>query len=485
MWGGKERWVAVAMLLMNFQAMLILAYTDVLILAYTDEAEADRYKQEGISMVPKGCPATCGNVNIYYPFGIGPNKDCYLGEWFHIICNKSSNGVEKPYLKVKDVGIREILGISFELETITIQEPISPFMCQSTTTGDNLSSIILNTNLSETPFSYPWGYNEFMLIGCGNAILTEHGKNFVGEQGGCTSLCSGKSTTKVLEQPCKGINCCQLSLEYFIYSWPIQSYQANFTKLDASGCNYAFIVAKNWSAIELDFPGNGQPEEVVVPVVWQWTIPHHNLPPSTPSDSCINGGTYWYNCRCPNPTKGNPFIANGCIYGVSASFGFLLLLSACFILYKVIMRRKMKKLREKFFKRNGGLLLQQQLLAKEGIIEKAKIFTANELDKATDHFNANRIVGQGGQGTVYKGMLIDEENRIMEILDREVSKQDKMKDVMAIVLLAQRCLNLNGKKRPTMKEVAMELDTIRASHPQLHSPRSGLKTLEVDSDFTV
>ncbi|XP_031124557.1 LOW QUALITY PROTEIN: wall-associated receptor kinase-like 1 [Ipomoea triloba] len=348
----------------------------------------------------------------------------------------------------------------------------------------------------------------------------------------------------------------------------------------------------------------------------------------------------------------------------------------------------MKKLREKFFKRNGGLLLQQQLLAKEGTIEKAKIFTADELDKVYDHFNANRIVGRGGQGTVYKGMLIDgqivavkksqavdenqlepfinevvilfqinhrnvvkllgccletevpilvyefipngtlfslihynnfgdeliplswdirlriasevasalaylhsatsipiyhrdiksinilldekfrakvsdfgtsrsisidqthlttivkgtfgyldpeyfqssqftdksdvysfgvvlaelsteqkpisfevkddedrslvtrfllyiEENRIMEILDKEVSKQGKMKDVMAIVLLAQRCLNLNGKKRPTMKEVAMELDTIRASHPQLHSPRLGLKTLEVDSNFTV
>ncbi|XP_019155924.1 PREDICTED: wall-associated receptor kinase-like 9 [Ipomoea nil] len=350
-----------------------------------------------------------------------------------------------------------------------------------------------------------------------------------------------------------------------------------------------------------------------------------------------------------------------------------MLVWGCFILRKAIKKRKMKKQREKFFKRNGGLLLQQQLLAKEGTIEKAKIFTTRELDKATDHFNGNRIVGRGGQGTVYKGMLIDgqivavkkslavdenqlepfinevvilsqinhrnvvkllgccletevpilvyefisngtlfslihnnfgdeliplswdirlriasevasalaylhsatsipiyhrdikstnilldekfrvkvsdfgtsrsisidqthlttivkgtfgyldpeyfqssqftdksdvysfgvvlaelltgqkpisfetnddedrslvtrfllsiEENRFLEILDREVSKQGKREDVMAIALLAQRCLNLNGKKRPTMKEVAAELDVIRASHPQLHSPR--------------
>ncbi|PHU25665.1 putative wall-associated receptor kinase-like 11 [Capsicum chinense] len=60
-----------------------------------------------------------------------------------------------------------------------------------------------------------------------------------------------------------------------------------------------------------------------------------------------------------------------------------------------------------FFKRNGGLLLQQQLSSNEGIINKAKLFTAKELEKATDHFNENHILGRGGQGTVYKGMLPD------------------------------------------------------------------------------
>ncbi|XP_057998157.1 wall-associated receptor kinase-like 2 [Hevea brasiliensis] len=36
-------------------------------------------------------------------------------------------------------------------------------------------------------------------------------------------------------------------------------------------------------------------------------------------------------------------------------------------------------------------------------------------------------------------------------------------EIIEVANLAKRCLNLNGKKRPTMKEVAMELEGIQAS----------------------
>ncbi|MBA0664396.1 hypothetical protein Goklo_004410, partial [Gossypium klotzschianum] len=40
-------------------------------------------------------------------------------------------------------------------------------------------------------------------------------------------------------------------------------------------------------------------------------------------------------------------------------------------------------------------------------VEKVKLFTSMEIEKATNYYNENRILGQGGQGTVYKGMLTD------------------------------------------------------------------------------
>ena len=39
----------------------------------------------------------------------------------------------------------------------------------------------------------------------------------------------------------------------------------------------------------------------------------------------------------------------------------------------------------------------------EVIVEKTiKLFNSKDLEKATDNFNVNRILGQGGQGTIYK-----------------------------------------------------------------------------------
>nr|GME04469.1 wall-associated receptor kinase-like 9 [Ipomoea batatas] len=81
---------------------------------------------------------------------------------------------------------------------------------------------------------------------------------------------------------------------------------------------------------------------------------------------------------------------------------------------------------------------------------------------------------------VTRFLLCMEENSLWEILDVEVSDQGKKEDVMAVAWLAQRCLNYNGKKRPTMKEVVAELDAIRASNPHL---ASAIEILENESGF--
>uniref|UniRef100_A0A2N9J4Q7 Protein kinase domain-containing protein n=1 Tax=Fagus sylvatica TaxID=28930 RepID=A0A2N9J4Q7_FAGSY len=82
------------------------------------------------------------------------------------------------------------------------------------------------------------------------------------------------------------------------------------------------------------------------------------------------------------------------------------------------------KLKEKFFEQNGGFLLQQQLSRHNGSVETTQIFTAEELKKATNNYHENRILGQGGQGTVYKGILPD--NRIVAIKKSKILDQSQV-----------------------------------------------------------
>jgi serine/threonine protein kinase len=72
-------------------------------------------------------------------------------------------------------------------------------------------------------------------------------------------------------------------------------------------------------------------------------------------------------------------------------------------------KREAERKRAELFRKNGGLLLQQKFSAntsqEEGL--SAKIFSAEELKTATDSYSEIRILGRGGHGTVYKGILSD------------------------------------------------------------------------------
>ncbi|XP_030936421.1 wall-associated receptor kinase-like 1 [Quercus lobata] len=105
-------------------------------------------------------------------------------------------------------------------------------------------------------------------------------------------------------------------------------------------------------------------------------------------------------------------------------------------LYFLIKKRKLVKLKEQFFQQNGGLILQQQLSNKEGSSETTKIYTAKELNKATKNYDASRIMGQEGYGTVYNGVLLD--HRIVEIKKfKTIDKNQIEQFINKIVILSQ------------------------------------------------
>ncbi|KNA13299.1 hypothetical protein SOVF_118000 [Spinacia oleracea] len=120
-----------------------------------------------------------------------------------------------------------------------------------------------------------------------------------------------------------------------------------------------------------------------------------------------------FKCSCPSGYFGDGLIRNGTactkivnnssstlkkiILGLGISLGSILLSLCCWGLYVLTRRRILANQKARHFERNGGLLLQQQMSYDESVVARMKIFTIDELDKATDHFNENRILGKGGQ----------------------------------------------------------------------------------------
>jgi len=146
-----------------------------------------------------------------------------------------------------------------------------------------------------------------------------------------------------------------------------------------------------------------------------------------------------YTCQCHPGTSGDASRKNGCrpkdkftlalrvVTGVSA--GVFLLGFTCFWLYLGHQKRKLIRAKQKFFEQNGGMLLQQQMRSYDRAGAAAtgfKIFSKEELDKATNGFAADRVLGRGGHGIVYKGVL--EDKRVVAIKKSKMMEEAETRE---------------------------------------------------------
>ncbi|KAM4078269.1 hypothetical protein ACB094_09G024300 [Castanea mollissima] len=402
------------------------------------------------------CNSSCGNLEIPYPFGIGP--DCYMDKLFEVVCNGTGSSA-KAFLTSIEKEVLQI-NISYPTPTVQVQMPIIySDGCRRSGSGAAL-------DISGSPFNFSFDDNTFISVGCNNfATITGLGPVVFG----CKSHCNKSQIVEGTR--CSGFNCCQSS--YF----PInqQEFHVEFRSIneskvrDEKACKYAFLVDQNWLESNKPDPSSVQYWETI-PVVLEWAISMRTNVSLNMFKSLKKRRDVWcsfsdeakdfssFTCECNNGYDGNPYLPRGCqecentegsfncnerksplklaIIVICPSLGLLFLLFIIWWLYKVIKKRNKIKLKQKFFKRNGGLLLQQQISSNENNVHKAKVFNSKELENATDRFNENRILGKGGQGTAFKGMLID--GRIVAIKKCNTVDEGNLEQfVNEIIILSQ------------------------------------------------
>ncbi|CAA2985838.1 wall-associated receptor kinase 2-like [Olea europaea subsp. europaea] len=257
--------------------------------------------------------------------------------------------------------------------------------------------------------------NKFTIVGCDDLALIAgtEGRNFTS---GCVSLCSEKED--LLDGYCSGIGCCQTSIPKGLqrFSVVLGSLDNHTEVWSFDPCGYAFL-----------------------------DVNECENNPCDPQGICTNtAGSY--NCSCPcgyfsdgrkdgrgGNTQSSRFPVTTMSLGLG--FGFLALMIGITWSYFSIQKRKIIKLREKFFQQNCGFLLKQQL-STEGSLESAKVFSAEELEKATNNYAEDRILGRGGYGTVYKGILSD--HRIVAIKKSRIMDQSQIElFINEVIILTQ------------------------------------------------
>ncbi|KAL6319221.1 hypothetical protein AAG906_013895 [Vitis piasezkii] len=381
-------------------------------------------------MVKPNCRYRCGNVTIPFPFGIGDS--CYLNVWYSVNCSVNmSSGAEKPFLNHTKLNLELLNG------------------------GSNTSQPSID--LDKSPFLFSRMDNIFMVLGCGHAHLMEHGKIWAG----CTSINCSDSFP---DQGCYGINCCQTTIpstkSYYLNNYNVSFNLLNNITRNQNTSTHALLVDSDW------FSGFTKPADVIAVGYAPLSLFIYY--------SRQVGGYIRYSCYCERWNyEGNPYLIDGCH-----------VIKECAHCLGTCDSRYNRTKKDYDYYCNTKNRMKALILV---AVEKTKIFTSKELEKATDNFNLDRILGQGGQGTVYKGIqkpicstrsqeekslathfiLSLQESRLFDILDAGVVKEGEKEEIMALAYLAYQCLNLSGRKRPTMKEITMELEHIRMSLPPL------------------
>ncbi|XP_037431148.1 putative wall-associated receptor kinase-like 16 [Triticum dicoccoides] len=420
-----------------------------------------------------GCPAKCGDIDIPFPFGIG--GQCAFHSGFALSCT-SINGTMKPLkwnIEVTKISVPE--GKAW-MNTRTIS-----WQCYDPVT-DTMNYRNGWTDFTNSPFWISEVNNKIFVIGC-NTLAYMMGSSYVI---GCSS--TYKNVT-LMNGTCSGAGCCQVDVPKGVRYYN-GHFNENYNTTETwhySRCSYMVLMEEaafnfRTSYVKSTVFYDTYNGTVSLVLNWRarpWTcdVAQKNMSSYacvSNHSACVNVTSTTdepgYRCKCSDGYEGNPYITDGCqdideclknstlcgsgncenmaghytcscpqgkdwtngicqsrfpvipVVGTTGGLVVLVIALACACMIQE--RRKLQKMKRDYFRQHGGLILFDEMRSKQGII--FKIFTEEELKQATNRFSEQQVLGQGGYGTVYKGIL--EGNVEVAVKRRKTADEQQKKE---------------------------------------------------------